>query len=80
MREIQLRLHIISMGRYASQTRKEWWIMTSQDNPLMKNPELQQCFDSLPPYMQENIKQSGVQFKCAQDMKEYAEHMDCTQK
>ena len=32
-------------------------------------------FDSLPEYMRENIKQSGVTFDNVEDLKKYAENM-----
>ena len=54
--------------------------MISQNNQMANSLEMQQCFDSLPPYMQENIKQCGIQFQTAQQMKEYAQHMDAPQK
>lgn len=54
--------------------------MSDQNNQMAKNLEMQQCFDALPAYMQENIKQCGIQFQSPQQMKEYAQHMDAPQK
>lgn len=39
------------------------------------DPHMQQYFSSLPPYVQETITQSAVEFSDAQSMKQFAENL-----
>ncbi len=39
------------------------------------NEEINQCFNALPAFLQENIKQSGVHFNSAQEMQQIANQM-----
>lgn len=46
-----------------------------KNNPLDQNPEIQQCFQSLPPYIQESIKQSGVEITSKQQLQQCADNL-----
>ncbi len=44
-----------------------------QSNPLTQDPEIQQYFQSLPPYIQETIYQSGVEITSKQQLQQCAD-------
>ncbi len=46
-----------------------------QNTPLTQDPEIQQCFRSLPAYIQETIHQSGVTITSKQQLQQCADHL-----
>ena len=46
-----------------------------QSNPLTQDLEIQQCFQSLPKYVQETIHQSGVKITSKQQLQQCADHL-----
>ncbi|MDD4796331.1 MAG: hypothetical protein PHO66_01005 [Eubacteriales bacterium] len=41
----------------------------------LKDPQMQQYFDSLPAYIQETIAQAGPQFDSLQQLEQMAQHL-----
>ena len=46
-----------------------------QCNPLTQDPEIRQCFQSLPAYVQETIHQSGVEITSKQQLQQCADNL-----
>ena len=46
-----------------------------KSDPLTQDPMIRQCFDSLPPYVQETVKQSGVEITSREQLQQCANHL-----
>lgn len=46
------------------------------DCDFQNNPAMQQYFQSLPAYIQESIKQSGVDLKNEQELRDFVDHLN----
>ena len=46
-----------------------------KSDPLTQDPAIRQCFDSLPPYVQETVKQSGVEITSREQLQQCANHL-----
>lgn len=45
------------------------------ENPLDNNAQLKAFFNTLPPSVQENMKQTGVQMHSVEELRQCAEHL-----
>ncbi len=45
------------------------------NDPIKDNPQMKQYFNSLPAYVQESIKQSGIEVRTLEDLRSCAENM-----
>ena len=53
--------------------------MKQQINALENDPQMQQYFNTLPKYVQENIKQSGAKFSNLNELQQCAQNLTQTQ-
>jgi hypothetical protein len=53
--------------------------MNQQINALENDPQMQQYFNTLPKYVQENIKQSGAKFSNLNELQQCAQNLTQTQ-
>ncbi|MBC8569316.1 hypothetical protein [Zongyangia hominis] len=54
-------------------------LQMNQQNPLENDPQMQQYFDTLPKYVQENIKQSGAKFCSLAELQQCAANLTQSQ-